>query len=154
MTDSEQEQDEQEWLIATATEDDMDVLFRLLPQVPEEIDTADFPARIEIIWNYKSPNETGMPGPEDLDLMNLFEAALIDAWRDSGFGYLTMLITGNSICEWQWYVRDFDEGLEIFNEALEDLPTVPIDIHTEEDPKWFAYCNFMEQVLEEEPDSE
>ncbi|QDV51538.1 DUF695 domain-containing protein [Gimesia fumaroli] len=141
-------QPEQEWLTATATEEDMTVLFRLLPEIPQDITPADFPARIEIIWNYQSPNETGMPGPEDLELMNQFEQKLVDAWQETALGFMTMLITGNQMCEWQWYLKDADQALVALNEAATELPPLPIDIHTETDPDWYAYSNFMRQVTE------
>jgi hypothetical protein len=141
-------QPEQEWLTATATEDDMTVLFRLLPEIPQDITPADFPARIEIIWNYQSPNETGMPGPEDLELMNQFEQKLVDAWQETALGFMTMLITGNQMCEWQWYLKDADQALVALNEAATELPPLPIDIHTETDPDWYTYSNFMRQVTE------
>ncbi|MCA9014931.1 MAG: DUF695 domain-containing protein [Planctomycetaceae bacterium] len=141
-------QPEQEWLTATAMEDDMTVLFRLLPEIPQEIATADFPARVEIIWNYLSPNESGMPGPEDQERMNVFEECLVAAWQNSGLGFMTMLITGNQMCEWQWYLNDAEQALLVLNEAAADLPPLPIDIHTETDPDWYAYSNFMQQITE------
>lgn len=145
MTEDQPEQ-EPEWLTATAVEDEFTVFFRLLPKIPVEISTADFPARIEIIWSYQSPNETGMPAPEDQQRMNEFEERLEEAWQGSGMGYLTMLITGNQVCEWQWYVKHVDQALEALNTALADLPELPLDIHTEADPDWYAYSNFMQQI--------
>ncbi|QDT96981.1 DUF695 domain-containing protein [Gimesia aquarii] len=137
---------EQEWLTATALEDEYTVFFRLLPKIPEAISTADFPDRIEIIWSYQSPNDTGMPAAEDQQRMNEFEERLEEAWLNTGMGYPTMLITGNQICEWQWYVKHIDQALEALNAALADLPELPIDIHTESDPDWYAYSNFMQQI--------
>lgn len=143
MTD---QQPEQEWLTATAKEDELTVIFRLLPEIPGGIVTAEFPARIEIIWTYQSPNESGMPGAKDQQTMNQFEERLLAAWQNAGIGYLTMLITGNHICEWQWYLKEADEALLILNEAIADLPPLPIDIHSETDPDWYAYSNFMRQI--------
>lgn len=139
-------QPEQEWLTATAKEDDFTVIFRLLPDIPTGLVTEEFPARIEIIWKYESPNESGMPGPEDLKAMNQFEDRLVAAWQNAGIGYLTMLITGNNLCEWQWYLKDTDQALRILNEATADLPPLPLDIHTESDPEWYSYSNFMKQI--------
>jgi len=143
-----QPEQEQEWLTATAMEDEFTVLFRLLPDIPPGISTAEFPARVEIIWNYQSPNETGMPGPEDQQLMNEFEERLVAAWQDAGVGFLTMLITGNQMCEWQWYLQNSEQALQILNEAVADLPPLSIEIHTETDPDWYAYSNFMQQITE------
>lgn len=137
---------EQEWLTATAMEDEFTVLFRLLPSIPQDLGTSDFPARVEIIWSYTSPNETGMPGPEDQEQMNQFEELLVEIWLKAGLGHLTMLITGNQICEWQWYLRDADQALQVLNETLADAAPLPIEFHTEADPDWYAYSNFMEQV--------
>lgn len=145
MTEQQPEQ-EQEWLTATALEDEFTVIFRLLPEIPTGVVTADFPSRIEIVWTYQSPNESGMPGPDDQDIMNQFEARLVAAWQNAGIGHLSMLITGNQICEWQWYLKDVDQALFILNEAIADLPPLPIDIHTETDPDWYAYSNFMQQI--------
>ncbi len=145
MTEQQPEQ-EQEWLTATALEEESTVIFRLLPDIPAGITTANFPARIEIIWSYNSPNESGMPGPDDQQLMNQFEERLVGAWQNAGLGYLTMLITGNQMCEWQWYLTDVDEALLILNKVTEDLPPLPIDIHTETDPDWYAYSNFMQHI--------
>ena len=145
MTEQQPEQ-EQEWLTATAKEDELTVIFRLLPEIPTGLVTANFPARIEIVWTYQSPNESGMPGPDIQQIMNQFEEHLVNSWQNAGLGYLTMLITGNNICEWQWYLKDVDEALLILNEAIADLPTLPIDIHTEIDPDWYAYSNFMQQI--------
>lgn len=143
-----QHESEQEWLTATALEDDFTIIFRLLPKIPAEISTADFSARIEIVWSYQSPNDSGMPGAEVQQKMNEFEQRLESAWQDSGLGYLTMLLTGNQICEWQWYVKETDQALQILNEAMADLPPLPLEIHTEADPDWYAYSNFMQQIKE------
>ena len=145
MTEQQPEQ-EQKWLTATALEDEFTVIFRLLPEIPTGIVTADFPARIEIIWTYQSPNESGMPGPDDQQIMNQLEERLVAAWQNAGIGYLSMLITGNQMCEWQWYLKNTDQALLILNEAIADLPPVAIDIHTESDPDWYAYSNFMQQI--------
>tara|TARA_R110002111_G_scaffold258083_1_gene326866 strand:- start:114022 stop:114465 length:444 start_codon:yes stop_codon:yes gene_type:complete len=144
----EQPEQEQEWLTATAMEDEFTVLFRLLPDIPLGISTVEFPARIEIIWTYQSPNESGMPGPEDQQLMNQFEERLVAAWQDAGIGFLTMLITGNQMCEWQWYLHNSELALQILNEAVADLPPLSLEIHTETDPDWYAYSNFMQQITE------
>lgn len=137
---------EQEWLNATAVEDGMDVFFRLLPHVPLKTDTADFPVRIEIIWPYQSPNESGLPGPQDREQMSQLEERTLQAWQESGLGYLTILITGNQVCHWQWYLKDEEQAMEAFNQALTDLPPLPIQIHSEKDPNWYSYSNFMKQV--------
>jgi len=143
-----QPEQDQEWLTATAMEEDATVLFRMLPEIPQQIATVEFPARIEIIWSYQSPNESRMPSPEDQQLMNQFEERLVTAWQDAGLGFLTMLITGNQICEWQWYLHNADLALQILNEAIADLPPLTIEIHTETDPDWYAYTNFMQQITE------
>lgn len=145
---NDQSEQEPEWLTATALEDDFTIFFRLLPNIPTQISTADFSDRIEIIWTYQSPNESGMPGPKDQQKMNEFEERLVAAWQDSGMGYLTMLLTGNQICEWQWYVKNTTLALHVLNKAMADLPRLPLDIHTETDPDWYAYSNFMEQIKE------
>ncbi len=143
-----QHEPEQEWLTATALEDDFTIIFRLLPKIPDGISTDDFAARIEIIWSYQSPNDSGMPGSEDQQKMNEFEQRLESVWQDSGLGFLTMLLTGNQMCEWQWYVKETDQALQILNEAMADLPPLPLEIHTEADPDWYAYSNFMQQITE------
>lgn len=141
-----QQPPEQEWLTATAVEEGVTVLFRLLPHIPLDIATADFPDRVEILWPYQSASESKQPGPQDREQMSLFEELLVNAWGETGLGHLTMLITGNLVCHWQWYVRDQEEALAILNKALEDLPTLPIQIHSQNDPDWHAYSDFMQQV--------
>lgn len=142
---------EQEWLTATAEEEGVNVLFRLLPHIPLGIATSDFPDRIEILWPYQSLNESKLPGPQDREQMSQFEELLIHIWEESGLGHLTMLITGNELCHWQWYVRDQEQALESFNQALADLPDLPIQIHSESDPDWYSYSNFMQQVRKSNP---
>lgn len=141
-----QQPPEQEWLTGTAVEEGVNVLFRLLPHIPLDINTPDFPDRVEIIWNYQSEHESKLPGPQDREQMSQFEELLINLWQEQDRGYLTMLFTGNQVCHWQWYVRDQEQALENLNQALTDLPALPIQIHSQHDPDWHAYTDFMQQV--------
>ncbi len=92
------------------------------------------------MWKYAS--ESGQPGPIDLGGMNSLEDALEGALKGSHVATLAVVSTGENLREWTFYALSEDSFLERFDEAIGNLPPLPIEIHTAHDPTWSMYTKF------------
>ena len=92
------------------------------------------------MWKYAS--ETGQPGPIDHGGMNRLEDALEGALNGSRVATLALVSTGEALREWTYYAQSEDSFIERFDEAIKELPLLPIEIHTAHDPTWSLYTEF------------
>lgn len=92
------------------------------------------------MWKYASEN--GQPGPIDHGDMNGLEDALEGALKGSQVATLALVSTGENLREWTYYAQSEDSFIERFDEAVEQLPPFPIEIHTAHDPTWSMYTEF------------
>ncbi len=58
--------------------------------------------------------------------------------------FLTVIVTGNGVREWQWYARDPEKTMEIVNETLGHLEPFPVQFAFQADPDWEGYQRFLE----------
>jgi len=74
--------------------------------------------------------------------MDLLEDLLDANLEEHRQAFLTVVVTGNGVREWQWYARDDNETLRQLNEALAGHDKFPIDVFMDDDPEWSAYARF------------
>ena len=83
----------------------------------------------------------------------------IEAFRSSGklrdkLAILTGNYTGGGQKDWTFYTRHLPTFGERLNACLEPYPTLPLDIHCEEDPDWEDYAEMLALEQPEDEDGE
>jgi hypothetical protein len=116
------------------------IFWRYAKDLRPSFDRSTQPHRIIIVWKYAS--KSGQPGPTDNGGMNRFEDALAGALKGSHVATLALVSTGENLREWTYYVQSDDCFVERFDEAVQNLPPLPIEIHTAHDPTWSMYTKF------------
>lgn len=94
--------------------------------------------RVEITWKYE-PLPDGMPNKEDAEMMEKVQEALQGAFLKDPVAVLTGIYTGDGERNWVYYTTSVHIFGRKLNEALADLPLLPLTIYTENDPDWGEY---------------
>jgi len=136
---------ENDWLIAEAEQDGKPVILRAMSSVPRGIKTEEFSKLVSIFWEYRSPNDAGMPDSDTNEQQLTFESAL-EALAEGGYSYPMIVVTGNGVKEWHWYTKDSQAWMDRLNEQLKDHPTYPLAIELSDDPEWSLYHSFLSGI--------
>jgi hypothetical protein len=132
------------WKMATAEDEGRPLILRIRNQAPSFATKAEFPHLLAISWQYQSPNDQGMPSSDDtqrmVELEDLLEAGLERVQQ----AFLTVIVTGNGVREWQWYAQDPEKTMELVNQTLGHLEPFPIQFSFQDDPDWEGYSRFLE----------
>jgi hypothetical protein len=97
-----------------------------------------------VSWQYEPPNAQGMPSQEVVERMAQLEDLLMPAFEGAREAFLTVIVTGNGVREWQWYARNPDKAMQLVNETLGDLEPFPVQFSFQDDPEWQGYSQFLE----------
>ena len=122
------------WSIATGEDDGKPLIFRIRKRAPAFATKAAFPHLIAICWPFESPNAQGLPSTEDTQRMSALEDLLKAGLEEARQAFLTVVVTGNGVREWQWYARDPDQVMEQVNETLGHLEPFPVQFSFQHDP--------------------
>jgi hypothetical protein len=131
------------WKLAKAVDNGKPLIFRIRETTPECARKEGFPLLLAVCWKYKSPNDEGMPSKADSDRMGELEDLLMPALEGKQKAFLTVVVTGNGVREWQWYATDKDAAMKLVNKALGDKDPFPVEFVFQEDPEWEAYSRFL-----------
>lgn len=137
------------WTVAQGEDDGKPILLRIRNPAPKFAKKSKFAQMLAIAWPYESPGDHGLPVEEDLAAMTELEELLVAAFEDTKQGFLSVVVTGNGIREWQFYSSDVETAGLVINESLADYDPFPIQISTEHDPEWEAYERFLDITGEE-----
>lgn len=140
-------QAEGRWTLVTSEESGKVILYRIRQEHPGQIQFADYPKLMALQWKYVPANEYGLPTEAEREQMDLLEDLLDASLEKNRQAFLTVIVTGKGIREWQWYARDEKETLRQINETLSSLTPFPIQIMFADDPEWNAYARFEKSVL-------
>lgn len=134
-----------QWTLATGNENGKVVISRIRLQAPAFATRATFPHFLVVLWPYVSPNENELPEDEELERMTKLENLLSHAFEHASQGFLSVVVTGNCLREWQWYVRNPKSTMELVNKTLGELEPFPIQFSfEEEDSDWEVYGRYLE----------
>lgn len=136
---------ETDYITASGQEDGKSVLYFSLKTIPEGVEPAALPNLVSIVWRYENDDGTGFPDYDDAQAQGDFEAAL-DHLDENAVSRLMLVVTGNGRREWHWYVRNVDDWMDRFNQALADRPAYPVEITHSTEPDWALYRNFIAGV--------
>jgi hypothetical protein len=131
------------WAIAEGADNGKPLIFRFRNRKPVGVATEVYRHLIAVSWPYESHNEGGMPPQDQFSEMQLFEDLLRSALEGPGQAYLTVIVTGNGVREWQWYSRDPAETMALVNKALSNHDPFPVQFTIQDDPDWEAYGRFQ-----------
>lgn len=98
--------------------------------------------RVEIKWPYEA-DSVGMPAERDAELIAELEPLLRRAMEKDKLAILTGNYTGCGEKYWVWYTRHLPTFGERLNAVLEPYPTLPLEIHCEEDEGWEEYLDML-----------
>lgn len=131
---------EDKWAVATAEDGGRPLIIRYRATIPKGVLPSAYPNMIAITWNFES--KSGMPSPAEKEQMNVLEDSISNVVEPRKQAFLTVVVTGNGVCEWQFYAKDQQEFMMLMNEALAGKPVFPIQISLQKDPEWAAYHQF------------
>lgn len=97
-----------------------------------------FTIRVDIAWKYE-PDASGMPDRATAELMEQATDALKQTLRKDPAAVLTGIFTGEGRRDYVFYTLSTNIFGKKLNEALADLPLLPLEISCENDPDWAAY---------------
>ena len=134
------------WTLAQGEDNGLPLIFRIRNQRPTGVQPAQYPHLIGMCWSYVPENEFGMPSFEVMALTTQFEKLLGPALESSRSAFMTVIVTGNGVRQWQWYSRDPDETMTLINQALAGCDPFPVWFFVEHDPDWQAYGDFQSNI--------
>jgi Family of unknown function (DUF695) len=133
------------WSVATAMDGEMPLIIRFRSQPPAGINKTNYQDMIAITWQYEADEESsGMPGEAEKERMDELEDLLMPALESAKVAFLTVIVTGNGVREWQWYSRSAEALIDTMNKCLGSLPAFPISISAQKDPDWATYQQFLD----------
>ncbi len=135
--------DESRWMIAEGEDAGFPLIYRIRTTFPPGIDTSKYPTLLAIHWDIQTLTDRRMPSPKEQARMEQLEDLLTEGLGSIGQSYLTAVVTGNGVREWQWYTRDPQEALSRINATLSGKEPFPIKIIADEDTEWSAYHDMV-----------
>lgn len=99
--------------------------------------------RVEVTWPYECGPD-GMPSEADSALMEQAQDAMQSAFLADPVALLTGIYTGDGERTWVFYTLSVNIFGRKLNEALADMPLLPISIYCENDPGWEEYAEMAE----------
>ena len=109
--------------------------------------------RVDISWPYPAEAD-GMPDEETARLIEDIEPKLRRIMERDKLAILTGNYTGGGQKDWTFYTRHLPTFGERLNTCLQPYPTLPLDIHCEEDPDWEDYAEMLALEQPEDEDGE
>jgi len=94
--------------------------------------------RVEVTWRYEG-DAHGMPDEATSQLMEQAHDALCATFDRDPVAVLTGIYTGDGERNWVFYTRSLHIFQRKLNEALADLPALPLTFEAAEDPDWEEY---------------
>ena len=107
-------------------------------------DNPRFSIRVEVSWDYDGSAGNGMPGQDVAQMMEVVTERLADTFDRDPVAVMTGIYTGDSRRDWVFYTLSTNIFGRKLNEALADLPMLPLSIYCENDPDWAEYDEMKE----------
>jgi len=76
--------------------------------------------------------------------MSQLEDLLAPAFEGARQAFLTVIVTGNGVREWQWYARDPEAVMKLVNETLGKYEPFPVQFNFQDDAEWEGYSRFLD----------
>lgn len=102
-----------------------------------------FCIRVEVTFKYEG-DASGMPDESTARVMEEVHDALACEFVKDPVAVLTGIYTGDGERNWVFYTLSTHIFGKKLNQALADMPLLPITIYTENDPDWNEYAEMKE----------
>lgn len=102
-----------------------------------------FTIRIEVVWPYGNERRDGMPDSKDAIVMGTATDNINAILDKDPVAVMTGIFTGAGERTWVFYTLSTHIFQKKLNEALADLPLLPLQITAENDPNWEAYDEML-----------
>ena len=132
------------WFMATGDDEGMPLIYRVRESAPPYSTKAAFTKLLAVTWEFDPSTNNGLPLPDAHERMQQLEDLLEPIFSDARQAFLTVVVTGNGVREWQWYTRDSEAAMKLVNEALGELDPFPVQFSFQDDPAWLGYTRFLE----------
>ncbi|MFZ5566560.1 MAG: DUF695 domain-containing protein [Pseudomonadota bacterium] len=138
--------DVDEWVNAEGQAEGRLSLLRLRPRLKSFLGDPRYSRLLCITWSYSDDGEDGMPSDDELDAMRPLEDRLVNALESAQVGTLAFVLTHHGVREWNFYVSGSADLGAVINDALADLPRMPIELAIEDDANWHALTKILDLV--------
>lgn len=134
------------WTAPTQSENDRLIMVTGRKDVEAFRSNPKFNIRVEVTWPYEG-DATGMPDLATSTLMEETQDKLTEAFEKDPVAVLTGIFTGDNERNWIFYTLSTHIFGRKLNEALKDMPVLPISIYCENDPDWLEYDEMSEAEI-------
>lgn len=134
------------WTAPTQSETDRLIMVTGRKDVESFRNNPKFNIRVEVTWPYEG-DATGMPDVATSTLMEETQDKLTEAFEKDPVAVLTGIFTGDNERNWIFYTLSTHIFGRKLNEALKDMPVLPISIYCENDPDWLEYDEMSEAEI-------
>lgn len=126
------------WTAPAQSEDGRLIMVTGRKDVKQFRDNPRFTIRVEVKWSYKG-DASGMPDKTTSELMEEATENIQKILRRDPVAVMTGIFTGDDQREWIFYTLSTNIFQKKINEALSDMPVLPLEIYCENDPDWAEY---------------
>jgi hypothetical protein len=127
------------WTCPTESEDGRLVMVTGRRDIAKFRDNPRFNIRVEITWVYDESKTAGMPDTATSELMEQATDNLSQIFEKDPVAVLTGIYTGAGERNWVFYTLSTHIFQRKLNEALAELPLLPLQISAENDADWEEY---------------
>jgi hypothetical protein len=106
-------------------------------QFPPAFPKAAFPERLNIFWEMRRPDLSGMPSDMDNHELNVFEERLVAAVECDGAAVLSVVLTAAGKREFVFHTADVEQFLDRLTAMPQERLRYPIEIEHYNDVDWF-----------------
>ena len=111
--------------------------------IDKQMKSGKFPFVVRVSWKYNSLPD-GMPDDIDAEIMGRVTDAIESTFSKDKAAYLVAIFTGDGRRDWLFYTGNLAIFGKVFNRALEDIETIPLEIDAQSDPDWEEYREMRE----------
>lgn len=135
-----------EWATAPTQSMDSDKIIFVTGRLDTEkfSNNPKFNIRIDVTLIYQGD---GIPGESDAQIIKTITDRLVQTFHKDPIAVLTGIYTGAGQRNWIFYTLSTHIFQRKFNEALADLPLLPITITAENDSNWDEYREMLESLI-------
>lgn len=127
------------WTCPTVSESGKTVIVTGREDISKFRDNPRFNVRVEVSWEYNGNATHGMPDVETSMMMETVTDRLTEVFDKDPVAVLTGIYTGDGRRDWIFYTLSTNIFGRKLNEALTDLPVLPLSIYCENDSEWNEY---------------
>lgn len=132
------------WTVAEGRTEEGLFVVRYRDELVERGDRQRLPHLVRVNWTYEGDQTNGLPTNDEMGQMEQFENTVCFASERDGWGILVAAVTQNFCKEWRFYTDDRSRFQSGFNDALDALDLLPIELSAREDPHWDALYELHE----------